>query len=455
MADDAADVIGCAYDFIVFVLCTDDQFAAVRRAVNGSIVLPSYAAEVLGVVTSRFEVGVTVGVGDCSALGVMSRYAADELIAGDCGLVREADAVVRAALVAVDCPRIRAYYAADVGFAADFAFVDEVARAGDCAGVGTRDAADEFFTVDYRGEGVGEVFEDSGLLFVLLFVCADEAADVLAAGYDARVASAVYRAAVDARDSADVALSFLIISVTVSCAVSRNARRVYGVAHISIIGSRDAADVVLAHDYAFVVEAGHVSVVEADYAADVFIHVVGVRAAAAVGDACAVEQVGFAFVDADCAADAEYAPLVRRYGAVRGDEVVFRGLALFYFEVAVVVYLRAYQAAFCVDARDAARCDVRAACDYYVGRVGAFYLAFVDSDDAARGSVDALSYRVITVALRFDVVAERRDAGDDAALVDASYRARAVRAREVRGVDAEVADGRGTVASRDLVIFRG
>ena len=103
MADDAADVIGCAYDFIVFVLCTDDQFAAVRRAVNGSIVLPSYAAEVLGVVTSRFEVGVAVGVGDSSALCVMSRYAADELIAGDCGLVREADAVVRAALVAVDC----------------------------------------------------------------------------------------------------------------------------------------------------------------------------------------------------------------------------------------------------------------------------------------------------------------------------------------------------------------
>ena len=43
----------------------------------------------------------------------MSRYAADELIAGYCSLVREADAVVRAALVAVDCPRIRAYYAAD------------------------------------------------------------------------------------------------------------------------------------------------------------------------------------------------------------------------------------------------------------------------------------------------------------------------------------------------------
>ena len=162
---------------------------------------------------------------------------------------------------------VRPRDASDVRRPRHSAFVDERVFVVDSSVVDSRDAADVGLA-GYRGvDRVGEVFQRR----VLAIVVAYHAADALDARNNARVASARYRAGVVTDEAAGV------------CARASNARRVDGVVYRADVRARDAACVVFAGHYAFVVEAGHLAGVDASDAADV-VRVLAVRHAEAVGE---------------------------------------------------------------------------------------------------------------------------------------------------------------------------
>ena len=163
----------------------------------------------------------------------------------------------------------------------DRAFVDEVVVACYRPGIRPSDAAD-VCAAEYRGgDGVGEVFE-----YAAFFVRAYHAAYAVCAVDDAGVASAVYAAAVDARDaSGEFARRGYVC-------------RVDGVGYAAAVGSRDAADVILSGHDAFVIEAGHRTAVCPRYAAGA-LRVCAGRHAEAVGEPYFAADLVFADDSAD------------------------------------------------------------------------------------------------------------------------------------------------------------
>ena len=209
-----------------------DEFA--YQFANSGI-LPDDAAYILRSV--GFYAAVVGGVGYRSA--VLSRDAAE---------VRRSIAVSvqyeRVALDVLDGASVDAGNAADELIAGDRTLVDKVVVARYRPGVRPRYAADARFAVYRGGEGVREVLQDSVGL-----VLSDHAADVCAIYrvYLARVAAALYRAAVASGEAARVASS------------GGDVRRIDGGGYRAAlsVAPRDAADVVRAVYYAFVVKAEH------------------------------------------------------------------------------------------------------------------------------------------------------------------------------------------------------